>query len=79
MIHGLDGDEEETTGNNMAGYQALYGLEAVYRYKEGQNRLFDLTDAETVSEDEIQAAGEKLPELKAAEAMDDDDTDDDEW
>ena len=63
MIHGLDGDEEETTGNNMAGYQALYGLEAVYRYKEGQNRLFDLTDAEKVSEDEIQAAGEKLPEL----------------
>lgn len=70
MIHGLDGDEEETTGNNMAGYQALYGLEAVYRYKEGQNRLFDLTDAETVSEDEIQAAGEKLPELKAQDQAD---------
>ena len=70
MIHGRDGDEEETTGNNMAGYQALYGLEAVYRYKEGQNRLFDLTDAETVSEDEIQAAGEKLPELKAQDQAD---------
>ena len=70
MIHGLDGDEEETTGNNMAGYQALYGLEAVYRYKEDQNRLFDLTDAETVSEDEINAAGEKLPELKEEDQSD---------
>lgn len=64
IIHGLDGDAEETTGNNMAGYQALYGLEAAYRYKKDEPRLFDLTDASTVTEDEINAAGEKLSKLK---------------
>lgn len=64
IIHSLDGDQEETTGNNMAGYQALYGLEAVYRLRENKNRVFDLTDVTSkVSDEEIEAAGQSLPEL----------------
>ncbi|MEI3176072.1 MAG: hypothetical protein V8S96_06085 [Lachnospiraceae bacterium] len=35
---------EWTEGNNMAGYQALYSLEAVYRLKAGQCRVFDLSN-----------------------------------
>lgn len=66
IIHSLDGDVEETTGNNMAGYQALYGLEAVYRLKSGACRVFDLSDAPTVSEEDIEKAGELLPALKEA-------------
>lgn len=61
IVHSLDGEDAETEGNTMAGYQAAYALEAVCRLKEGQCRLFDLSDAPTVSEEEIEAAGEKLP------------------
>lgn len=53
IIHSLDSDEKETEGNNMAGYQTLYGLEAVRRLWEGQTRLFEMTDAQTVSADAI--------------------------
>ena len=63
IIHSLDGDEEETEGNNMAGYQAAYGLEAVCRLREGKTKVFDLSDAPTVTAEEIAAAGEDLPEL----------------
>ena len=63
IVHSLDGQEEETVGNNMAGYQAVYGLEAVCRLREGKGRVFDLTDAPTVSEEEIEAAKATLPEL----------------
>lgn len=61
--HSLDGDEQETEGNNMAGYQTLYGLEAVRRLWEGQPRLFEMSDTQPVSAEAIAAAGEKLPEL----------------
>lgn len=47
----------------MAGYQTLYGLEAVRRLWEGQTRLFEMTDAQTVSADAIAAADKKLPAL----------------
>ncbi|MDI9241281.1 hypothetical protein [Fusibacillus kribbianus] len=63
IVHSLDGQEEETVGNNMAGYQAVYGLEAVCRLREDKGRVFDLTDASTVSEEEIEAAKASLPEL----------------
>lgn len=65
IVHSLDAEVAETEGNNMAGYQALYGLEAVCRLKEGKCNTFDLSDAPTVSEEEIEKAGESLPELKA--------------
>ena len=73
IIHSLDGDVEETTGNNMAGYQALYGLEAVYRLKSGACRVFDLSDAPSISDEEIEKAGASLPALK--EAMEEKTTD----
>lgn len=66
IIHSLDG-EEETTGNNMASYQALYGLEAVCRLKEGKCLVFDLSDGPVVSAEEIEAAGAELPELRVEE------------
>ena len=65
IVHSLDAEEEETEGNNMAGYQAMYGLEAVCRLKEGKCNTFDLSDAPTVSAEEIEKAGDSLPELKA--------------
>lgn len=64
VIHSLDGDDKETVGNNMAGYQAVYGLEAVYRLKTGAPKVFDLSDASTISEEEIEKAGASLPALK---------------
>lgn len=67
IIHSLDG-EEETEGNAMAGYQAVYAIEAVCRLKEGTCRVFDLSDAPTVSTEEIEAAGADLPKLKEEEA-----------
>lgn len=63
IIHSLDGDEEETEGNTMAGYQAIYGLEAVCRLREGKCRVFDLSDAPTVTADEVEEAAASLPEL----------------
>ena len=60
--HSLD-DADGMDGGNMAGYQAAYSLEAVYRLKAGQCGVFDLSDAPEVTEEEIQAAGEALPEL----------------
>ncbi len=63
IIHSLDGDEEETEGNNMAGYQAAYGLEAVCRLREGKCRVFDLSDAPTVTAEEVEEAAASLPEL----------------
>ena len=65
IVHSLDAEKEETEGNNMAGYQAMYGLEAVCRLKEGKCNTFDLSDAPTVSAEEIEKAGNSLPELKA--------------
>ena len=70
IVHSLDGDEEETVGNNMAGYQTLYGLEAVRRLWEGQTRLFEMTDAQTVSADAIAAADAKLPALSDTDTTD---------
>lgn len=70
IVHSLDGDEEETVGNNMAGYQTLYGLEAVRRLWEGQTRLFEMTDAQTVSVDAIAAADKKLPALSDTDTTD---------
>lgn len=67
IVHSLDGEEGETVGNNMAGYQAVYGLEAVCRLREGKGRVFDLTDAPTVSEEEIEEAGASLPKLSEEE------------
>ncbi len=64
VIHSLDGDDKETVGNNMAGYQAVYGLEAVYRLKTGAVKVFDLSDAATISDEEIEKAGASLPALK---------------
>ena len=70
IAHSLDDDallmEEEgggTGGNNMASYQAVYALEAVCRLREGKCGLFDLSDAPTVTEEEINEAGASLPEL----------------
>lgn len=70
IVHSLDGDEEETVGNNMAGYQTLYGLEAVRRLWEGQTRLFEMTDVQTVSADAIAAADAKLPALSDTDTTD---------
>lgn len=70
VVHSLDGDEEETVGNNMAGYQTLYGLEAVRRLWEGQTRLFEMTDAQTVSAEAIAAADKKLPALSDTDTTD---------
>lgn len=70
IIHSLDSDEKETEGNNMAGYQTLYGLEAVRRLWEGQTRLFEMTDAQTVSADAIAAADKKLPALSDTDTTD---------
>ena len=67
IIHSLDGDQEETEGNNMAGYQAVYGLEAVCRLKEGRPGVFDLSDAPEISREEIEKAGAELPELTEEE------------
>ena len=63
MIHSLDGEEEETTGNNMASYQTVYALEAVCRLREGKCKIFDMSDAPVISQEEIDKAGESLPEL----------------
>lgn len=63
MIHSLDGEEEETAGNNMAGYQALYALEAVCRLREGKCGVFDMSDAPEISKADIEKAGEDLSEL----------------
>ena len=62
MIHSLDGEEEETNGNNMAGYQALYALEAVCRLREGKCGVFDLSDAPEISKADVEKAGKELPE-----------------
>ena len=63
MIHSLDGEEEETAGNNMASYQTVYALEAVCRLREGKCKIFDMSDAPVISQEEIDKAGESLPEL----------------
>ncbi len=64
VIHSLDGVEKEEDGNSMSGYQAVYALEACIRQMEGRNRLFDLTDAKTISQERVEEAGGGLPELK---------------
>ena len=51
----------------MAGYQAVYGLEAVCRLKEGRPGVFDLSDAPEISREEIEKAGAELPELTEEE------------
>lgn len=63
FIHSLDAEEPEEEANNLSCYQVLYGLEACCRMLEGQNRLFDLRDAPVISREEIEKAGEQLPEL----------------
>lgn len=63
FIHSLDGVEKETEGNYVSTYQILYALEAVSRQAEGKNHLFDLTDADTISQEQIDAAKEQLPKL----------------
>ena len=64
FIHSLDASEPETEGNNVSVYQAFYAIEAGCRQIEGKSFLFDLTDAETVSQEEIDKAGEALSDLK---------------
>lgn len=66
FVHSLDA-REETEGNNVSTYQALYAFEAVCRQLEGKNSLFDLTDAKTVSQEEINEAADQLPELEKEE------------
>lgn len=67
FIHSLDGKEPETVGNHVSTYQMLYALEAGCRQLEGKNRLFDLMDAGAVTQEEIEKAGESLPELPLEE------------
>ncbi len=61
FIHSLDAEEEQESGA-MAGYQTVYALESYRRFLADEPALFDLTDAETVSPEEIEAEKEKLPE-----------------
>lgn len=56
IIHSPDSTPVETEGNNMAGYQAFYALEAVKRYYSGENRLFDLTDTKSLTQEDILSA-----------------------
>ncbi|MDO4621408.1 MAG: terpene cyclase/mutase family protein [Eubacteriales bacterium] len=67
FVHSLDKEQADTTGNAMATYQALYHMEGYCRLAEGRERLFHITDAKTVSDDEISKAGETLGERKMAE------------
>ena len=43
MAHSLA--ENENAPDAMAGYQTLYALESYKRYQQGENTLFDLSDA----------------------------------
>lgn len=67
FIHSLDGDEPETEGNSVSMYQVFYAIEAGCRQLEGKNRLFDLTDAAAISQEEIDEAGANLPEISTDE------------
>ena len=71
IVHANSGEYAETEGNNMAGYQALYGLEALYRLKTGGSRIFDMKDdvAFSVDQTQIDAAAEKLPEQTEPETQ----------
>ena len=40
--------ENENAADAMAGYQTLYALESYRRYQQGETKLFDLSDAESV-------------------------------
>lgn len=64
IVHTDSGEYAETEGNNMASYQALYALEALYRLKTGGSRIFDMKNdvAYSVDQAQIDAAAEKLPE-----------------
>ncbi len=70
VIHSLDAEEPETAGSEMSAYQALYALEAVRRLKAGEESVFSMSEAPSVSEETIIKAAEELPEIKVVTEKD---------
>ena len=69
VLHSLD-DAGQPDASGMSAYQALYGLEACCRLQEGKNRIFDLTDAPEISQEEIDQAGEAIGEAEETQEKD---------
>lgn len=61
MAHSLA--ENENAPDAMAGYQTLYALESYKRYQQGENTLFDLTDAQSVDNSAPQQETSKLGQM----------------
>ena len=61
MAHSLA--ENENAPDAMAGYQTLYALESYKRYQQGENTLFDLTDAQSVDNSAPQQEISKLGQM----------------
>lgn len=61
MAHSLE--ENENAPDVLAGYQTLYALESYLRYQQGENTLFDLTDAQSVENSAPQQETSKMGQM----------------